>query len=221
MIEIINVTKKFDEQVILDNVNINIAQNQNVLFVGQNGAGKSSLMKTILGQYLPDKGSVSIDGFNPLNDRKKALLNLAFVPQTPPPLKFNLSELMSYVCKSTNTKESEIYNFCQKLNFDLKQNLKKSFYKLSGGMKQKFLIAIAFARNVDIMLFDEPMANLDPISRDKFSKLLKEYFRQKSMIFISHRLDEIGGYIDRVIEMDLGKIIKDEMINGAKDEKFI
>ncbi|WP_228568505.1 ABC transporter ATP-binding protein [Campylobacter sputorum] len=217
MIEIVNITKKFGEQVVLDNVNINIAHNQNVLFIGQNGAGKSSLMKTILGQYLPDSGYVSIDGFSPLKERKKALRNLTFVPQTPPPLKFNINELISYVSKSSNTKESEIYKFCEKLDFDLKQNLKKPFYKLSGGMKQKFLIAIAFARNVDIMLFDEPTANLDPLGRDKFSELLKEYFRQKSMIFISHRLDEIGEYIHRVIQMDFGAIVKDEIIVGAKE----
>lgn len=217
MIEIVNITKKFGEQVVLDNVNINIAHNQNVLFIGQNGAGKSSLMKTILGQYLPDSGYVSIDGFSPLKERKKALRNLTFVPQTPPPLKFNINELVSYVSKSSNTKESEIYKFCEKLDFDLKQNLKKPFYKLSGGMKQKFLIAIAFARNVDIMLFDEPTANLDPLGRDKFSELLKEYFRQKSMIFISHRLDEIGEYIHRVIQMDFGAIVKDEIIVGAKE----
>ncbi|ASM38099.1 MAG: ABC transporter ATP-binding protein [Campylobacter sputorum] len=217
MIEIVNITKKFGEQVVLDNVNINIAHNQNVLFIGQNGAGKSSLMKTILGQYLPDSGYVSIDGFSPLKERKKALRNLTFVPQTPPPIKFNINELISYVSKSSNTKESEIYKFCEKLDFDLKQNLKKPFYKLSGGMKQKFLIAIAFARNVDIMLFDEPTANLDPLGRDKFSELLKEYFRQKSMIFISHRLDEIGEYIHRVIQMDFGAIVKDEIIVGAKE----
>jgi len=85
MIEIKNVSKKFADQFVLKDINLNIADGEQVLFVGQNGAGKSSLMRTILGEYIPTSGSVAIDGFDSFKQRSRALRGISFVPQTPPP----------------------------------------------------------------------------------------------------------------------------------------
>ena len=69
MIEIKNVSKKFADQFVLKDIDLNIADGEQVLFVGQNGAGKSSLMRTILGEYIPTSGSVAIDGFDSFKPR--------------------------------------------------------------------------------------------------------------------------------------------------------
>ena len=213
MIEIKNVSKKFGDQFVLKDIDLNIADGEQVLFAGQNGAGKSSLMRIILGEFKPNSGEVRVNGFDPFTARKEALGVISFVPQTPPPLKFNLKELCEFVCKSSNVAQENIEKFCEKMELDLKGNFHKPFYKLSGGMKQKMLIAIAFAKNTEAMMFDEPTANLDPKARRNFMDLLGEFAREKTLVFISHRLDEVQGISNRYVEMDLGQIVKDELIS--------
>lgn len=212
MIEIKNVSKKFANQFVLKDINLNIADGEQVLFVGQNGAGKSSLMRTILGEYIPTSGSVAIDGFDSFKQRSRALRGISFVPQTPPPLKLSLNELIYFAERTADASRADIVKFCDEMELDLSSNLNKPFHKLSGGMKQKFLIALAFGRASKAMIFDEPTANLDPSAREHFKTLLRKYAKDKSLIFISHRLDEVEGLVKRMICMDLGRIVDDKNV---------
>ena len=90
--------------------------------------------------------------------------------------------------------------------------LNKSFFKLSGGMKQKMLIAISLAKKSNIIIYDEPTANLDPKARDDFYRLLKQNEDDKILLFVTHRLDEVKDIVNRQVYMDLGKIISDEKV---------
>ena len=212
MIEIKNVSKKFGDQFVLKDIDLDIADGEQVLFVGQNGAGKSSLMRTILGEYIPTSGSVAIDGFDSFKQRSRALRGISFVPQTPPPLKLSLNELIYFAERTADASRADIVKFCDEMELDLGSNLNKPFHKLSGGMKQKFLIALAFGRASKAMIFDEPTANLDPSAREHFKTLLRKYAKDKSLIFISHRLDEVEGLVKRMICMDLGRIVDDKNV---------
>lgn len=212
MIEIKNVSKKFADQFVLKDIDLNIADGEQVLFVGQNGAGKSSLMRTILGEYIPTSGSVTIDGFDSFKQRSRSLRGISFVPQTPPPLKLSLNELIYFAERTADASRADIVKFCDEMELDLSSNLNKPFHKLSGGMKQKFLIALAFGRASKAMIFDEPTANLDPSAREHFKTLLRKYAKDKSLIFISHRLDEVEGLVKRMICMDLGRIVDDKNV---------
>jgi len=212
MIEIKNVSKKFADQFVLKDIDLNIDDGEQVLFVGQNGAGKSSLMRTILGEYIPTSGSIAIDGFDSFKQRSRALRGISFVPQTPPPLKLSLNELIYFAERTADASRAGIVKFCDEMELDLGLNLNKPFHKLSGGMKQKFLIALAFGRASKAMIFDEPTANLDPSAREHFKTLLRKYAKDKSLIFISHRLDEVEGLVKRMICMDLGRIVDDKNV---------
>jgi ABC-2 type transport system ATP-binding protein len=79
-------------------------------------------------------------------------------------------------------------------------------------MKQKLLIAIALSKKRELLIFDEPTANLDPRGREKFYELLTEIDPSCSTLFITHRLDEIEGLVNRKIYMDLGSVTEDEKI---------
>ena len=96
------------------------------------------------------------------------------------------------------------------MGLDVQNNTQKSFFKLSGGMKQKLLIAMAIAKNSDILIFDEPMANLDLDGRKNLCKLLDGLDENKIILFITHRVDEIVRFINRAINMDLGEVTSDE-----------
>lgn len=212
MIEIDCVSKSFGGQKVLEEVSLGIAKGEKLLLMGQNGAGKTTLMRMILGEYRPDKGGVKIDGYDPLKERQKALAQIAFVPQMPPPLKLTLEELAYYVSQSCGIESERIWKFAEAMELEWKQNLKKTFFKLSGGMKQKLLIAIALSRDAQVLMFDEPTANLDPSARIRFDALLREFAMDKSLIFISHRIQEVEGLVERIVEMDLGKVVRDEKI---------
>jgi ABC-2 type transport system ATP-binding protein len=140
------------------------------------------------------------------------LQNISFVPQLPPPIKLNIEELMQYVCISADIDKEQIEHYANEMNLDISSNLHKSFFKLSGGMKQKLLIAISLAKKSSIIIYDEPTANLDPKARDDFYRLLKQNESEKVLLFVTHRLEEVQDLVNRQIYMDLGKVVSDEKV---------
>lgn len=212
MIKISNLTKKFASHVSLDAVNVEFNKNDSIALMGPNGAGKTTLIRSIMGYYHPNEGNVLINGLDPIKQRTKVLDEISFVPQLPPPIKLNLSELIQYIHASSNIDKELIMHYANEMNLDINANLNKSFFKLSGGMKQKMLIAISLAKKSKIVIYDEPTANLDPKARDDFYRLLKQNREDKTLLFVTHRLDEVKELVNRQIYMDLGKIVSDEKI---------
>ncbi|MDX9901455.1 MAG: ABC transporter ATP-binding protein [Aliarcobacter sp.] len=212
MIEVKNLTKNFSSHISLDNVNIEFKKNEYIALMGPNGAGKTTLIRSILGYYHPNSGEVLINGLNPIKDRIKVLEHISFVPQLPPPIKLSLNELMQYIQASSNVNKELIMHYANEMKLDIAANLNKSFFKLSGGMKQKMLIAISLAKKSNIIIYDEPTANLDPKARDDFYRLLEQNEDDKVLLFVTHRLDEIKDIVNRQVYMDLGKIVSDEIV---------
>mgnify|MGYP003571715037 CR=1 FL=1 len=215
MIKVNNLTKKFGAHVSLNNVSTEFNKDDYIALMGPNGAGKTTLIRSIMGYYHPTSGEVLIDGLNPIKERTKVLDSISFVPQLPPPIKLNLEELIQYVQASSHVDKELIMHFANEMKLDINANLKKSFFKLSGGMKQKMLIAISLAKKSDIIIYDEPTANLDPKARDDFYRLLKENEKEKISLFVTHRLEEVKEIVNRQIYMDLGEIVSDERIGVA------
>jgi len=212
MIKVTNLTKKFGDNISLDNVNCEFKKNESIALMGANGAGKTTLVRSIMGYYHPNAGEVLINGLDPIKERVKVLNNISFVPQLPPPIKLSIDELISYVQTSSNVDKNLILHYANEMKLDAKSNMNKSFFKLSGGMKQKLLIAISLAKKSDIIIYDEPTANLDPDARDDFYRLLKQNEEEKVLLFVTHRIEEVKDLVNRQIYMDLGKITKDERV---------
>ena len=212
MIKVNNLTKKFGSHVSLDNVSIDFNKNDYIALMGANGAGKTTLIRSILGYYHPNEGSVSINGLDPIKQRMKVLENISFVPQLPPPIKLSISELMQYISVSANVDQELIKHYSNEMKLAINENMNKSFFALSGGMKQKLLIAISLAKKSDIIIYDEPTANLDPKARDDFYRLLKQNEDEKVLLFVTHRLEEVETIVNRQVYMELGKIVSDETI---------
>jgi len=210
MIEIKNLSKKFEKTLSLDNVTLDFRKGDAVALMGANGAGKTTLIRSILGYYHPSSGSVLVKGLDPIRARTEVLKHVSFVPQLPPPIKLSLGELIYYVCQSSGVDEQRIYHYANEMKLDIKTNLGKSFFKLSGGMKQKLLIAISLAKESEIVIYDEPTANLDPKARDDFYALMQESKKEKLTLFVTHRIEEVESIVNREIYMDLGKVVSDE-----------
>jgi len=211
-VEIQNVTKTFMGARVLDDVSITMAAGDRIAMMGPNGAGKTTLVRAMLGFYRIESGSIRVDGFDPMRERVKVLENVSFIPQTPPPVRLSIDELVNFVERSSGTAREVIFSEASRMDLDLSQHLKKPFFKLSGGMKQKLLIAIALSKKSDLLIFDEPTANLDPRGREQFYELLGELDEGISTLFITHRLDEIAKLVNRQITMDLGKVVDDATV---------
>ncbi len=212
MIVIEDAVKRFLDVNVLDHVNLTIEEGDKIALMGPNGAGKTTLVRSILGFYHLDSGKIEVDGHNPIKERQKVLASISFIPQTPPPIKLSLAELIEYVAKSSQVEPERIKEEAKRMDLAIEDNLSKPFFKLSGGMKQKMLIAIALAKRSKTLIFDEPTANLDPKARERFYALLQELDPNISTIYITHRLEEVEDLVNRKIYMDLGKVVEDERI---------
>lgn len=213
LIEIQNISKTFKKQRTLDNLSLSIGLGDRVALVGSNGAGKTTIIRCILGEYIHE-GTVLFDGVEPRKHREEVLGRIGFVPQIPPPLRMPVSDLVNYVAKACKSDHDHIADIANRMGLDLDEVEGKPFMKLSGGQKQKLLIAMALGRPCDLMVFDEPTANLDPAARQVLFDLLAER-SDKSMIISSHRLEEVASLVNRVIEMDRGRVVLDDRVEDA------
>ena len=215
MIKIKNLTKRFGKTPILDSINLTINRGDRIALIGPNGAGKTTLIRTILGQYLFD-GDLTVFDKNPRRHRVEILDRIGYVPQLPPPIQMNVGELVNF--SAAISPKSSTETICQKaaeLGLDVEDNLQKPFQKLSGGMKQKLLIALALGRQPDILIMDEPAANLDPQGRQAFFLQLIRSMETTTMLLSSHRVDEIINLINRIVEIDYGRVVQDERIDQS------
>jgi ABC-2 type transport system ATP-binding protein len=217
MIRFENVSKLFKRNRVLDDVSLDIALGERIALIGSNGAGKTTLIRCLLGEYTHD-GNVTIGGQSPRSERTSVLGKVGFVPQLPPPLKMPVGQLVNFAAAVCNSDPKRIHDIATRLGLDVDEILARPFNRLSGGMKQKLLIAIALGRDTQVLVMDEPAANLDPEARHIFFQLLAERLENTTMIISSHRLDEVASLVNRVVEMDMGKVVLDDRV--AEESKL-
>ncbi len=216
MIEFQSVIKRFRQQDVLKGVDLTIERGNRVALVGSNGAGKTTLIRCLLGEYTCE-GKVLINGLDPRTHRSEVLAKVGFVPQLPPPLKMPVGQLIKFAASVCDADPSRMDGVAAKLGLDTTQFKHQPFVKLSGGQKQKLLIAIALGRDSELLVMDEPAANLDPEARHIFFNLLSEKQDEAAMIISSHRLDEVASLVNRVVEMDQGTVVLDDRVADLVD----
>ncbi|MBF0425675.1 MAG: ABC transporter ATP-binding protein [Magnetococcales bacterium] len=208
-IEITDLRKSFGKRAVLAGLDLHFQAGDRVALVGSNGAGKTTLIRCLLGEYHA-QGRLRVAGLDPLAQRVEVLRRVGFVPQLPPPLRLRVDELIDLGARLAGVDPATIGNVAGQLGLDVTRHARQTFAKLSGGMKQKLLIAIALGRRPDVLIMDEPAANLDPEARRAFYGLLAQCPPETIMLLSSHRVDEIAGLVNRLVEMDQGVIILDE-----------
>ena len=210
MIEIDGLSKAFRKSKVIDQLSLKVGAGERVALIGANGAGKTTLIRCLLGEYVAE-GEVRVFELDPRVYRSDVLRRIGFVPQLPPPLKMTVSDLVGFACGVSAAESGRVGAVARELGLDLCEISGRPFVKLSGGQKQKLLIAIALGRDTSLLILDEPAANLDPVARQKFFRLLAER-PNDTMIMSSHRVDEVAALVTRVIEMDRGVISLDQRL---------
>jgi ABC-2 type transport system ATP-binding protein len=214
MITIRRLGKSFGAARVLDRIDLDVPVGERIALIGSNGAGKTTLFRCLLGEYTHE-GEVLIDGRSPRTARTEVLRLVGFVPQIAPRLEMPVAALMRYVADVADASIDEMGRIAERLGLDVDAIGRRPFVRLSGGMKQKLLIALALGRATRLLILDEPAANLDPAARGVFFELLAERAADTTMIVSSHRIDEIAGLVGRVIELERGHIVLDDTVSDA------
>ncbi|MCP5406263.1 MAG: ABC transporter ATP-binding protein [Chromatiaceae bacterium] len=216
MIQFEGVVKRFRRNQVLQGVDLSIERGDRVALVGSNGAGKTTLIRCLLGEYTCE-GRVKVDDLDPRVHRRKVLSKVGFVPQLPPPLKMPVRQLVRFAASLCGADPLRMEAVAGRLGLDVESFHGQPFVKLSGGQKQKLLIAIALGRDSELLVLDEPAANLDPEARHIFFQLLAEKKDTAAMLISSHRLDEVASLVNRVVEMDQGNVVLDDRVADLVD----
>lgn len=209
LIELKDVTKRFGKTQVLKGISTQIPQGSRVALIGPNGSGKSTLIRALLGLIDCD-GDVLLDGHSPYENRVEVAKKLAYVPQIAPQMSAPVDEILRTICITRELPRERIADVARKLDLDLDVVGKRPFRNLSGGMKQKLLIAIALAARPTLLVLDEPTASLDVRSRERFFQLFdSEVAEGVTVILCSHRLEEIQELATHVLALDEGRVSYD------------
>ncbi len=213
-VSLTGLSKSFRAARVLDGVDLEMEPGERVALVGANGAGKTTLIRCLLGEYVCE-GRVAVAGLVPREQRREVLRRVGFVPQLPPPLKMPVAQLLRFAAALCESSPERMAGIAERLGLDPAPLARRPFERLSGGQKQKLLIAIALGRSADLLILDEPAANLDPGARAVFFDLLDERAAGTSMLISSHRLDEVASLVQRVIELEQGRVALDDRVADA------
>lgn len=210
MIELKNLTKKFDDFTAVDSINLEIRKGEFFGLLGANGAGKTTTLGMLSTLLLPTSGEIYIDG--QLLSRKRSDLKrkLSVVTQEYSMRQdMNMDEIMEYQGrlyfmprKQIRERTEELLKFC-----DLIDYRRRSVRKLSGGMKRKLMVCRALLTEPEILLLDEPTAGMDPISRRQMWNLLRRLNEKNLTILLTtHYIEEAQSLCNRVALMQKGRL---------------
>ena len=214
-IEINNITFSYEDEIVVDGLNLKIPKGKSFALVGQSGSGKSTLANLICRFYDVNSGSINVDGINIKKFKKDSLRNLIGLV-TQDSILFNDSiknNLLIAKPEATNEeiieclKIANAWEFVSKMPEQIDSNIGDSGNKLSGGQKQRLSIARAVLKNPPILVLDEATSALDSESEKLVQNALENLMKNKTSLVIAHRLSTIQK-ADKIIVLEKGKIIE-------------
>jgi cell division transport system ATP-binding protein len=219
MIKFNNVVKIYPpDTAVLQNVSFEIKEGEFVSIVGKSGAGKTTLVRMILGQEIPTSGEVYFKDINlsdaPASKIQEIRRRIGVIHQDYKLLpKKTVYENVAYIMQVEGKNNEEIKNEVPRVLevIGLKEKVNNFPDELSGGEKQRLAIARAFVNNPDIIIADEPTGNLDPYNSYEVVSLLQKMNQAgKTVILATHDREIINKLGKRVITIEKGKILRDE-----------
>ncbi len=198
-LELAQVGKSFGKVKALRDVTLDIASGAKVALIGPNGSGKTTLIRVLMG-LVDHRGRVTLDG-----DRR----DIAYVPQVAPHMAASVDELVRAICELRSLPRDAVEAAARRLDLPLATLARREFRALSGGSKQKLLLALALAAKPRLLILDEPTASLDADARGRFLALQRELAADATLVLCSHRLEEIRSLVDHVVALEDGTVVHD------------
>ena len=204
----------------LDNISLKIDKGKIFTLLGRNGAGKTTFVRICATQLLPTSGILKVSGYDVINQAEDIRKFISVVPQEGRPLRaltpwdhvYNWLKIRGEEKSIAKIKTEKILE-----RFELLKVKDKPAMNLSGGMKQKILVAMATAVDVDLYFLDEPTIGLDPVSRRQVWNLIQDLKKEgKTILLTTHYMDEAEILSDKIVIIDNGKIVKEGNINDLR-----
>lgn len=221
MIECLALSKRVDGRDVLSGVDLTVRRGERVALLGLNGAGKTTLLRCVLG-LARFEGTLKVDGRDPghllVRDR------MAYVPQQAPRFDVSLTEFLEWFADVRAVDVEDVIGQVEEFGLDLETHGTKRLTELSGGMLQKAVVSLALSAKADVLLLDEPTANLDGESRLRLLRALREVDPATTVIICSHRLDDLVDVADRAVVMDEGRVVYDgsmEELHGVVEDEQV
>ena len=210
MIEVINLSKSFQNTEAVKNINFNIRENEIIGLLGPNGSGKTTTIAMILGLLKPTKGKILINKKNIEYHRIELLHKMNFIsPYIELPKKLTVKQNLIVYAKLYNVKKVDERIDYLSSTLRLNEFLNKLTGELSSGQKNRVSLAKSLINNPSVLLLDEPTASLDPETGNFIRSFLEVYIKQKkiSILLASHNMEEVKRLCTSVMMMKNGKII--------------
>lgn len=204
-IELRHVAKRFGKVAALRDIDAVVPSGAKVALIGPNGSGKTTLIRALLG-LVEHRGEILLDGGT---SRGELARRISYVPQIAPHMAAPVADLVRAVCDLRDLDRAAVDDAADRIGLPLAALARREFRALSGGSKQKLLIALALAPRPDLVILDEPTASLDAETRGRFLSLQRDLIGHATLILCSHRLEEIRPLVDHVIALDEGALAYD------------
>lgn len=224
MLRINNLSAGYNNEDILDDINLDIDNNQVTVIIGPNGSGKSTLLKLIIGLIKSSKGDIYIDNIDIKTMTNQQLAQkISYLPQGKkvPDIQVKRMVLhgrfpyLQYPRRYRKQDYDMVYQALKQV--EIENLADKNVNQLSGGTQQKVYIAMALAQDTPIILMDEPTTYLDISHQIKLMNLAKELANNgKSVVMVLHDLTQAFYYADRIIVISEGKVV----LEGIPEDIF-
>ena len=218
MLKIEHLTKCYGEKCAVDDLSLHILPGEICAFIGHNGAGKTTAIKSVCGILRFDAGEIFVNGVSVKENPLEAKRNLAYIPDNPDLYDFMtgigyLNFVADIFAVSAEARDERIHRFSDML--ELTSDLAQPISSYSHGMKQKLAIISALIHNPKLIVMDEPFVGLDPKASHLLKELMREMCRAGTAIFFStHVLEVAEKLCDKVAIIKGGKLIR----AGSMDE---
>ncbi len=214
-IKIVNISKKYKNQIAVNSLSFEIEKGEIVGFLGPNGAGKSTLMKLLTGYITPSGGDLFVCGEKVVPNKKGTNKYIGYLPEHNPLYKdMYVKEYLTFIATIHKLDKQKIEEVIQKTG--LTPEASKKINQLSKGYQQRIGLAAAIIHNPDVLILDEPTTGLDPNQILEIRSLIRELGKNKTVLFSTHIMQEVEAVCDRVIIINKGNLKIDANLSELK-----
>jgi ABC-2 type transport system ATP-binding protein len=216
-ITVSNLTKKYGEQIAVNNISFSVPNGAIVGFLGPNGAGKSTTMKMITGYLASDNGQIQVSGIPVEQNNTATKAKIGYLPEANP-LYYDMyiREYLQFVAQvhAVQNIPKAINNAIQTVGLQVEAH--KKIGQLSKGYKQRVGLAAALIHEPEILILDEPTSGLDPNQIIEIRNVIKTLAQNKTVLFSSHILQEVEAICDSVIIINKGNIVANDTLSNLR-----
>ena len=219
ILQVSNINKSFGRVRALRDVSFSVARGSIIGLVGPNGAGKSTTMKVITGVTAPDIGEVKVAGETVTMQHRHVLAEVGALIENPGLYAYMTGwDNLKLYAEVAGISDDEITEIVTQLG--LVEFINKKVKTYSWGMKQRVGVALAMVNDPDLLLLDEPLNGMDPVSAEAVKEVLRDWRDAgKTILISSHTVRDLEGLVDDYIFIDRGEIISRDEILTAADGK--